>query len=129
MRQETYHIIPNTKDFYSKQVGIVDVDPEIAEVVRLLNEKGYETKASCAAHLIDGKLTSGYIWLATLPALPLPNHVHAAETSGINESEWCLRWYGSEVKSEERLKKIHTELLKWAELIADSPKVLTLNNR
>ena len=41
----TYEIIPDE--------NIIEVDPDIAEVISLLNQKGYKTKASCSGHALD----------------------------------------------------------------------------
>ena len=32
---------------------IIEVDPDIAEAISLLNQKGYRTKASCSGHALD----------------------------------------------------------------------------
>ena len=32
---------------------IIEVDPDIAEAISLLNQKGYKTKACCSGHALD----------------------------------------------------------------------------
>ena len=41
----TYEIIPDE--------NIIEVDPDIAEAISLLNKKGYKTKACCSGHALN----------------------------------------------------------------------------
>jgi hypothetical protein len=90
-----YFHIPGVKDFYSTNVGTVELDAEIAEAITLLNKKGYKTIASCAGHE-EGK--HGYIWLDPIPKESLPKGLHL--DSGV------IRWRPRSSKGLARCQKI-----------------------
>lgn len=112
-KNEVYFRIPNVVDFYTKGNGVVELDPEIALTIKLLNSKGYRTVASCAGHvvIVKGKkfYDSGYILLSKLPKTPLPQGIYAELAS--DGRGYCIRWNFS---SEEDLKQIHNELKRYA---------------
>jgi hypothetical protein len=103
---KVYHEIPGATDFYSGKVGTVEVDPEIAEAVRIFNEKGYTTKASCAGHTNkkDSIKYYGYVAFYVKPSLrKLPK--------GLINDKGVLRWHP---RSENGLIKARTTLLAFA---------------
>jgi len=90
-RPKVYHDLPGVVDFYSGEVGKVEIDPDIFEAVRILNEKGYETRASCSGHYVD-KPTEGYIWITNVSDLPSSAllKITKSENPGVS-----IRWKAS----------------------------------
>ena len=114
-REKNYVKIEGVRDFYTGDLGMVDVDPEIAETIKTLCEKGYETKASCAGHK-DFYAEHGYIsFYSSPPPSILPDLVYREGT--------CLRWdirYGPEA-----MNKVYNELLEWANRLPKLSKELS----
>lgn len=71
-KEKKYFTVPNAVDFYSGKADIVEIDENIAEIVKELNRKGYKTMASCSGHYIEDQTASGYIWIANFPKSPIP---------------------------------------------------------
>ncbi len=110
---KTYYEIPGTRDFYSTKVGVVEIDPDIAEAVRIFNEKGYETIASCAGHADKRrgfKAIHGYIWMKAYPREKLPKGIFKDGHS----SSQALRW---KPLTENGLASVHKSLLAYAKRI------------
>lgn len=112
-RTHSYYSVPETTDFYGRApIGLVELDPEIADLIKNLNAKGFVTVASCAGHMDDpiGKSVCGYIWIHgnRLPDKPIPRGTYICKKTG------CLRW---RVRSEKALKLVHLRLKKWGEEI------------
>lgn len=115
MRKRNIVKIPGVKDFYSDNVGKVDVDPGIAETCKILCSKGYTTIASCQGHFIKFgfKSAHGYIWMndrAGIPQLRAPKGVYQ-DTDSQNR---IIRW---KPRTRKGLNRIHKELLKWAKAL------------
>lgn len=104
MKKINFYIkVPSqTKDFYTGRAGLVEVDREIAPIIKILCEKGYTTIASCAGHSISD---TGYIWLRNLPPCILPDMIYRDED--------CIRWPLNRLDRSKR--KIYKSLLRWAD--------------
>lgn len=108
---KTYHYMPGVIDFYSGKSGEVEVDPDIAEAVKIFNEKGYKTFASCSGHVVDLKAAGtarGYVWIEFKPINPLPRGLFFYEKS--------IRWHP---RTERGLKKAQQSILKYACALPD----------
>lgn len=106
---KTYFNVPNTKDFYSDSVGEIELDPGIAESIKILNDKGYVTVASCSGH---NNCKCGYIWIANFPNKRVPNgFTKDKSTAGAGH---CIRWGSKDNRTE--LKNMKQLEIKWVEL-------------
>lgn len=104
-RKKHHYLIPGTKDLYSENVGVVEIDKGIALTIQILNHKGYKTVASCAGHYHNGGITDncGYIWIRNGVRTPLPE--------GVIRDGGCIRWIPDSLIE---LKKIYKDLEVWA---------------
>lgn len=118
-KNKIYYAVPKVIDFYSGEVGTVELDPDIAEAVRIFNEKGYQTIASCAGHInaiTSKKPSAGYIWMAKYPSEKLPKGlVKCKDRTGGNSIRWSP-------KTSKGLKTVHKVLLEYAHRVKSQSK-------
>lgn len=110
---KTYFEVPGVKDFYSFNIGLVEIDPEISKAIQILNQKGYKTIASCAGHLdkkIQGR-AHGYILMEDYPDEALPEGFVMTGRRRSGSDRMVLRWRANTKKI---LEKQHKDLLEWA---------------
>lgn len=91
---KTYYTIPGTKDYYGGSNDKVEIDPDIAEVVKILNAKGYVTVASCSGHereIKKDKRTDGYIWIRNFPKMRMPRGLRRDPNR--EQDGASVRWY------------------------------------
>lgn len=105
---KTYYDIPNAVDFYSGKKGIVEVDPDISEIIKTLNSKGYRTKTSCSGHYIKGTTSYGYIAMETFKNYKLPKGFYRSE----DDDSHCIRW---KTRTEAGLNGKWVKLKQWAD--------------
>lgn len=112
---ERYYEVPEARDTYHGIKGWVFLDEEIAEVIQILNEKGFITDFCCAGHWIeDNHKGQGYIAFCQAPPFgPMTVPFHWDEKPGAGW-DGVLRW---EAQSEEQLEKCHRLLLEWAHVL------------
>lgn len=110
LKTKTYFTVPGVKDFYSDKVGTVEIDPGIAEAVRVFNAKGYTTIASCSGHS-RLSVDPGYIYFKVGPKKKLPKDLYWCGSSK-KDGHVVIRWKPTTEKS---LVKAQNSLLKYAE--------------
>lgn len=111
---KSYYDIPETKDFYGGSKTQVELDPDIAEAIKIFNAKGYITIASCAGHTVDlenGGTARGYIWMKNIPIEPMLDGIYIDG----DDDRKSLRW---DAKTVSQLKNCHKNLLRYANKVA-----------
>ena len=108
---KTYFGVPDTRDFYGTETGLVELDPEIAKAIQILNSKGYKTIASCAGHtkreFFKNGISPGYVWADNYPPGKLPKGLFMCKHGG----RPCIRWRPT---TSAGLEKAQEALLKYA---------------
>jgi hypothetical protein len=120
-RPSNYVRIKGVKNFYTKSIGWVDIDPEIVAACKIFCQKGHITVSSCAAHITssekqyeDGRVVySGYV--SFLKGFPLPKAL--PEHMRFERGNIC--WT---ISTQAQLNRVHANLLKLAKSVAAAAK-------
>ena len=93
----------------------IEIDDEIVDIIRILNEKGYITEFCCAGH-IERRIFQCYIKFVvpyefkTKPRYFKINMKHTIENV-VYQKEWEKK---TEKEKESHARKVRNSLLKWA---------------
>lgn len=103
--------------FYCKccKTKLIQIDPNIAEAIRILNKKGYKTSYCCESHTLFKKIDDAYIlfdndvrWLSSLIRSDLPFGWYI-DTGFLKRDRFAIRAEYNDSKD------YLFDLLKWAE--------------